>query len=280
MHNTWVFALPVNREIFIWDESSEEYVAKYISEDWALDLVNNTNQAIHAWEQDAPEGMSTFYPPILREHTLEGWRGGDILQARLAGDGDARGVYINVNWGDGVWKNITNQETQHVSIGTAANYVDSHGRMFKNIIKELSITSDPRLKDIGTIQDTLELILSEGKTNKALNEQEEVMTLEEMIETVAALTKRIEDAEAMLAELKADKELEKEDEPDPELSDKPDEEEEKKEEELVAKLSDKIADRLMSKMGKNIRLSDIPSKPAPAKKQLTGLEMLAKVVKG
>ena len=172
MKESWVFALPTEREIVVYSDEVEDYVSRFISEEWAAKLVDNTNVAIKSWETDAPENMTSFYPPLIKEHKPDGWRGGDILSAKIGGEGSRRGVYLQIRWRDDVWSNIENLTTQHISIGTTANYIDSRGRKFDTIIKELSLTEDPRLKDIGTIQDTISLKLAD-----TINKKEEETTV-------------------------------------------------------------------------------------------------------
>lgn len=272
-----VFALPVGREIVFWDYSKQEYVAKTISKEYAMRLVEFTNQAIANWIDDAPEGLSPIYPPVIEEHEMHGKRFGDILNAELMGEGDKFGVYLLIDWLDSKWDDIQKDLSQHVSIGTLANYIDYRGRTYPAMINELSLVGSPRLKDIGRIQDTLSLRLVD-----AIPQTGVTMTQEEMLAMLDALLKRIEgleakdaekDAKIMELEAKLPKDAEDAPEGDAapevevELEDMPDAV--KDEDEIVAMLSDKLIEkaktRAMEQL-KGMRLGDIPAGKTPAAK--------------
>ena len=84
---TWVFALPINETIYLWDMELNDYTKVFVEPAWAVGLVKNTNRAITNWKSDAPPGLTQYYPPILKEHNNNGWRGGDILKAKITGLG-------------------------------------------------------------------------------------------------------------------------------------------------------------------------------------------------
>lgn len=263
MKRTWVFALPVNREIVIYDENVEDYVSKFISEDWAKRLVDNTNVAIKSWESDTPDGLSNYYPPVIKEHKLDGWRGGDIISAKIGGQADRHGVYLQIDWRDKTWEQIESLETQHISIGTTSDYTDSRGRKFDTIIKELSLTEDPRLKDIGTIQDTIRLQLAETLNNKV----EVEMTPEEMVEALAKLLARIEELEKQVGELKGE-EVVAEEGAEEVIAEELSEDMPKDEDELAVQLADKLvakAAKIAEAKLLKLRLNDGPTAPAPKK---------------
>jgi hypothetical protein len=271
---TWVFALPVEREIYFWDEAKGDYVSRYVSEKWARGLVDCTNRAIQAWREDAPEGLTPYYPPVRKDHEATAQRYGDIFEAKVEGEGDKRGVYLLVNWLDWIWDQIQSLGTQHVSIGTVAGYVDYKGRVYESLINELSITDTPRLKDIGTIQDTVSLRLIDVLPPNP-NKQGESMDEQEMIALIDALLKRVEALEAAHAEMIAKMEVKEEavEVEDMEAGDMNPEEDivaedmyEEKEEEIVAQLADKIyarAEKVALEKLKGMRLGDAPAGKAP-----------------
>lgn len=262
-----IFALPVGPEICFWDLDKDEYVVQTITQEYAERLVYFTNQAISNWSNDAPEGLSKILPPVLSEHKRDGKRFGDILHSELMGDGAKYGVYLTVDWLDSTWEDIQNDETQHVSIGTSGKYKDYKGRDYPVIINEVSITGDPRLKNIGKIQDTLSLRLVDviPKTTG------EDMSQEEMLALFDAMLKRVEALEASNAELKAMLEEKAKDE-DPASEDAPkedaalSEDELKDEEEIVAMLSDSLIKKAQAKAVeklKGMRLGEVPANQAP-----------------
>lgn len=295
---SWVYALPVGEPIVFWDDEKMDYVQTNITQPWAEDLVTNTNRAISDWAAETPAGMTPYHPPILREHQLEGWRGGDILETRLAGSQAEKnyGVYLLVDWLPGVWEQIQAGETAHVSIGTLARYVDSKGRDYSPMINELSITETPRLKNIGAIQDTVSLRLSDALTQGVkIMGYEEIMAMLQQIadrlgaveEGIPALAQQVADIAAMCAEMAVPAVVEagdgmKKDEDlkmggdmleDELLMMDPEREDEVLETILERKVGVELCEKIMrltrskSKAAPSIRLNDAPaSKPAPASK--------------
>ena len=265
-----VFALPIGREIVFWDYDKQEYVTRNISKEYAMRLVEYTNQAIANWIADAPEGLSPTYPPIIEEHEMEGKRFGDILQAELMGEGDKYGVYLLVDWLDSKWEDIQENKSQHVSIGTLANYVDYKGRNYPAIINELSLVGSPRLKDIGKIQDTLSLRLADAIPQVKGEEMDQA----ELLALLDAMLKRVEALEAAMAAFN-EKMAKEEPEVEIEAEDKKHEDEEvkaedmpadEKEDEIVAQLADQMikkAEKVAMEKLKGMRLGDAPAAKAP-----------------
>jgi len=204
---SWVYALPVGEPIVFWDDEAQAYTEANIQEPWATKLVMNTNRAIQDWAAETPKGMTPYHPPVLREHQMAGWRGGDLLEARLAGsrEDSTYGVYLLVDWLEGVWGNIQSGETAHVSIGTLSTYLDSHGREYSPMIQELSITETPRLKNIGAIQDTVSLRLSDALTqgSKIMGNEEIVILLQQIIDRMLAIETALPSMAAQLEALAA-----------------------------------------------------------------------------
>lgn len=255
-----VYSLPVGREIVFYDYEKEEYVTRTISKEYATRLVDFTNQAIAEWTKDAPQGLSVTYPPVIEEHNMKGKRLGDILGAELMGEGDKYGVYLLVDWLDEAWEGIQDGTSQHVSIGTLANYVDYKGRNFPAIINELSLVGSPRLKDIGKIQDHLSLRLVD-----AIPKQGDGMNMEEMLVLLDAMLKRVEALEAKIAEMEAAK-VEAEVEA-PEVEIEAEDMQKEDEEEIVAQLADsmiKKAEKVAIEKLKGMRLGEVPAGKAPA----------------
>lgn len=192
---SWVFALPVGERILFWDDAAQEYTWTKITLEHAIQLVQNTNRAIQDWAAETPPGLTPYRPPILREHQFEGWRGGDLLEARLAGspaEGN-HGVYLRACWLPAIWDQIQQGSTAHVSIGTLSTYVDSKGRDYSPVIQELSITETPRLKSLGTIQDYASLQLSEAlvKGKNTMGYEEIMAMLQSIVDRMAALEEAI-----------------------------------------------------------------------------------------
>lgn len=279
----WVMAAPIGQPFVVWDGDKGSYRQVVFNEVTAGRYVKNTNDAISAWRADAAPGKTAFLPPILREHTAGAWRGGSIHGARIAGGGAEHGIYLDVEWLPSVAADIEAGHTNFVSIGTEADYTDYKGRKYSPIISELSITEDPRLKNIGAIQDTMSLRLSDALKYGVKKMDEQKML--ELMDALAKIAERLDKIEARQAALESGKEVElelKDGALDPvppvEMADAP-----KPEDEMAGKLADKLVQRAVklaeSRLG-NLRLNDIPAAQAPVAKLSRREEGVKRGLKG
>lgn len=280
----WVMAAPIGQPFVVWDTEKNAYRQVVFSEPTAARYVKNTNDAISSWRADAAPGKTAFLPPILREHEVGAWRGGSIHGARVAGSGADRGIYLDVEWLPSVAADIEAGHTNFVSIGTEAEYTDYKGRKFSPIISELSITEDPRLKNIGSIQDTRSLRLSDALKYGVKKMDEQKML--ELMELMGKIGERLDKIEERQAKIEAAQALPVE----VELKDgeKPEDKIElmdpaKPEEDPAVKLADKLVARAMKlaegKLG-SLRLNDIPAAAAPVAKLSRREEGMRRGLKG
>ena len=280
----WVMAAPIGQPFVVWSVEKSAYQQVVFSEPTAARYVKNTNDAIQAWRQDAQAADKTaFLPPILREHQADAWRGGSIHGARVAGSGLQRGIYLDVEWLPSVAASIEGGHTNFVSIGTEAEYVDYKGRKFSPIISELSITEDPRLKNIGSIQDTTGLRLSDAiKYGVRKMDEQKMLELMALMEKIGERLDKIEERQNKMEaakEVVAEVELKDGEPVKVEMVDG----EPKPEEDPAVKLADKLVQRAMklaeSKLG-SLRLNDIPAAAAPQAKLSRREEGIKRGLKG
>lgn len=192
----WIFALPVNVEVWAWSADAQDYLPRLVTEAEAAGYVAETQRALAHWRAVAPAGLTPYRPPLLVEHERRGERLGSIIEARLAGTGARRGVYLLADWTPQGWARVQSGRACHVSISTTPHYRDGDGAEFRGLIDELSLTEHPRLKNIGTIQDTLALRLAD-----ALNTRGTLMTPEEMVAKIESQDATIAEMKKMLEEL-------------------------------------------------------------------------------
>lgn len=281
MSKSWVFALPVNQEIWVWDESKQDYVPKTISTAQARSIVDETKRALAYWQSITPAGSTPYTPPVLREHVREGKRFGSILDVKLSGLAEKRGIYLLIDWAESTFEDIEERESQHVSIGITPSYRDGTGEVFSSIIDELSLTEHPRLRGIGSIQDTLSLRLSDvilPQEEKNMSDEEILALAEQLLAKVEALAETVAAIRVELDAIKkpaeeeaveASDEDKKEEDEDLEASDEQSEEE--KEDEIAARLADKIFKNLQ-----DMRLGERPNAPAPSgKRPVTAVDKLS-----
>lgn len=248
---SWVFALPTNREFWAWDATKKDYTPRVVTTEQARQLVAETLRALEFWRSIAPANSTPYTPPVLREHVRAGKRCGSIIDIKLSGLLEKRGVWLLVDWLDATAADIMAYKSQYVSIGTVQTYRDGSGQVFGPIVDELSLTEHPRLRGIGAIQDTLTLRLSDA--------MEVAMTKEEIEAMMAPLQEKINAQQAMIEEMQqklAEKEVEVE-AADEEKTDeeKADEEgaaeladEEKVDEDMETRLADRITERVSTQV--------------------------------
>lgn len=254
---SWIRVLPIDRPFCYEGDEGLEWVT--VDKNMAASLVGNTNAAILLWKRLAQEKSITAYnPPILRGHKDDGNRFGDVIEVKV-GSGY---LFCLVDWLDATAEEIEANSARFVSVGLKFNWTDDTGRFWPSIIKEVSLTATPRLKDLGSIQDTLQLTLSEARSD--YSEGEDKMEIEARMtaleELNAALLDRIAaleaahaamSAAAVEAELKAQEDKDE----DKELEDKDKEEEKEKSMGLseadITRLSSAVVSRL-----RDVRLGD------------------------
>jgi hypothetical protein len=179
----WLFVLPVGKTVYV-DPSTDEKHEIDLSEDFLKVSATEFRRATYNFFEAAPEGKTPYTFPALKEHKAEGDRFGDLLDAQIRGNGDVRGLYVKVQWSESTWEKIQKGDYKFVSVRIDQKYADELGNEYGPIIKEVSITANPRIKRIGSIQDAL--TFSDG----------EVMTKTEL-EQMLAETKAQAKAEAL-----------------------------------------------------------------------------------
>lgn len=177
---SWAFALPVGPLVRL-DESGENYEHCFIDDAYAESVVRETKRAMKHFDATAPKGGSPYRLPITAEHLKPeelGHRRGDLLDARFADIDGRRGVWLLNRWTDAQWASIEAGEAQYVSIHVG-DMVTSDGMTFGVMVRELSVTSKPRFKTIGRIQDTLSLKMAEPQTEHTMLTPEEIKAIAE-----------------------------------------------------------------------------------------------------
>lgn len=163
---SWIFALPVGREF--WDGKR----LRTVSEEEAQVYLSNTRAAMSFFDKSAPDGGTPYRFPIKEDHK-EGKRYGDILDVKIAGEGDWFGIWVKAGWNKTTWEEIAASNRKHVSIAIRGFELEDGTQLGPTIV-ETSLTEDPRLQSIGTIQDTLDIKLSRteaGETEESMDEE-------------------------------------------------------------------------------------------------------------
>lgn len=272
---SWVLALPIGEEVWAWNEARGDYEPRTILEPYAQRLVAETRRALAHWASVALPGTEPYTPPVITEHERSGARLGSLLDAKIAPTPTGRGVYLLVDWTAEAARDITALKRRHVSIGTLPTYRDGDGAVFAPLIDEMSLTEHPRLKTIGTIQDTLALRLADAPPTR-----ETPMTPEEMMILIEELTTRLAALEQWQATELAKEQAE--DAVDPAMvvdaaamdaaDMTPEQQAAAAEDEMVTKLSDRIVAQVTTKLGA-MRLGNAPAAQPPIKPpKLTKLE--------
>lgn len=202
---SWVLVMPLGQH-HAQNKASGEMIRFDVNEDLALELAAESRRMLYNFEQYTAPGMTPIRVPIKTEHEPDGQVNGVVEDFKVSGEGRWRGVYALMGWNESTWSDIHSERVRYVSPGIKGKYVDDHGVEYGPVINEVSITGEPRLKSIGTIQDTLTLRLSEAdmdeieKLKKELAEikaakAEEIQKLqterEKIEEKLLALTEKV-----------------------------------------------------------------------------------------
>ena len=236
---SWVFALPLGTA-HVKDEATSKMVELDVSEELARKVASETRRSLYQFADYADIDQTPFTWPVRVEHKAEGKRYGGILDAKVAGEGRKRGVYLKVDWKKGTWEDILASEYEFVSIGLAGKYTDEQGKGYSPLITEVSLTDNPRFKRIGSIQDTLQLRLSDKDTPMELTEEQLNELIDKRVaERLAEQPEETPEEEAPEADEADEADEEETDEETPEESEEPsDEDGEGDEDTPDVKLSD------------------------------------------
>lgn len=165
---SWVFSLPIGVPVFT-GESMRTFTEKQAGE-----YVRNTNEALEYFRASASGSAYSF--PVKVNHKTSGTRFGDVREAKVGGIGSKRGVYLRVRWNPDTWAEIRASRYQHVSVGVDPSFTLQNGKKLGPLIVELSLTEEPRITSIGTIQDTIGLRLSRARFAQGEGQMEEVLS--------------------------------------------------------------------------------------------------------
>lgn len=242
---SWVFAMPLGE--FTMEDNNGEVIQIYLSEALIGQIAHYTNLALAVFVKKAPENSTPYRFPVLIEHEEDGRIYGEILETKLTEAEGKNGLWVKVAWHKETFKEIEDDKIKFVSVGVSSNYLDEYGNRYPVILTELSLTTFPRMKCIGAIQDTLRLELSERK---------QMMKKEEMAEGSQPEENKAE-------EVTVEEEVTETEEVVEEPSDKMEELKELKE--AVMKIADRLeflAEMLeeMNKPKEEMKLSDSPKK--------------------
>jgi hypothetical protein len=137
-------------------------------------------------------GATSWRPPIIREHEPDGSNDGRVVDFQS----DEFGLWAVVEFNDATWGEIKRNEVQWFSPKVVSGYVDQWGNTYEKVILEVSLTSNPKLKHIGRVQDYIQL--SEGLIME--NEETQLEAPAEASEDLAARVAALEEVVAILAE--------------------------------------------------------------------------------
>lgn len=175
---SWVKLLPEGEEILYGDERivfTREYLQTLVSQTMAL-----------TEHFDKVANGEAYRMPIWRDHKRSHDRDGSVLAVRLAARDGFTGVWAQLERTPDTQREIDAGRVRYVSAGIAEKYVTQDGTEFGPVIREVSLTSDPFLKNIGTIQDTYEVTLSQKTISLA-----EDIRMDVYEETLEALKKGV-----------------------------------------------------------------------------------------
>lgn len=196
---SWVYALPPGPLVL------QDGTSTVVTDSQLTDLARETRRYLLATAARAHRaGVTPYRLPVLSEHQRTGKRLGSLLDAKIADRQGKRGLWLLVSWTAAAWTSIEHEEIVHVSVGTEPTYTDETGTTYGPLVWELSITTHPRVKTLGSIQDTLRLRLSDKDKKMSPEEIAEIMAAQmQAIESLTARIAALEEAQATAQEMEA-----------------------------------------------------------------------------
>jgi len=195
-NTSWVKILPLD-EVIQYGDSEITFNMTYLRE-----IVSQTTNLNNHFD-DVANG-TPYRMPVWQDHQRSHDRDGSVLEVKMANRDGFTGVWAKIERTKDTQLALDEGRLGYVSAGISPEYVTQDGQKFGPIIREISLTADPFLKNIGSIQDTYEVELS--KTNYANLASGETMNPKEKKEQLDALEKALKATPEMaeiLAELQA-----------------------------------------------------------------------------
>lgn len=184
-HESWVKAVPAGEKI-IYKGREVEFSKAYL-----VKIAQESRKAYAYFDKKGIENSGSPYRfPVLRNHTHSHDREGDLLEFKVINKHGFDGLWIKARWTEETLSAIEEKKIKHVSVGITPEYKTETGKTFGPLIREMSLTSDPYLKSIGTIQDTIDVELSNLEKLFDNIKKGEINMSEEMKEMMKAMMER------------------------------------------------------------------------------------------
>ena len=231
---SWVKLIPVGAEIYIKGHG----LVKLPEED-LKEIVRETRKMNHYFDEIA--NGSAYRQPIWKDHHRSAEKEGSVMDIKMADKRGFNGIWTKLRRTPDAEEKIQNGSYEHVSAGIHAKYQRQESEeTFGPVIREVSFTSDPKLKNNGKIQDTLDVELSNYLAEGGPNMPEELQNkLDAMMDAMEAMMVMIED----MQKEEDDEETDEEDEMDASSdSDKENEEMSQDEDETVEANQEDVED--------------------------------------
>lgn len=125
-------------------------------------IASETNRLIANCERYAAEAgddRTPWKPPIMAEHKSEGGKTyGRLAELKVRRDE----LFGRAQWKAATWEQVLAEDVEFVSPHVVGAYQDAKGEKYQRVLWETSLTTHPKLKDIGRIQDTMSIRLSDN----------------------------------------------------------------------------------------------------------------------
>lgn len=193
----WLLVLPVG-------EFAYRGETRDITEELALAIASETRRAIYLHAERALPGSKPWTPPLRVEHRKDGKRRGDILDAKVSGEGATRGLYLLMSPREATRAAILADEYEFVSV-TIGAMEDDAGESYAPVVVELSLVDSPHLSNIGRIQDWLGLELSAAsRTHVQTLTEDDMSEIKELTDKINAQAETIATQATTIEGLQAD----------------------------------------------------------------------------
>lgn len=127
-----------------------------VDQEDAAAIAAETLRLFETIDRASVPGATPWRPPIIREHIPNGSSWGRVVDVWA----DDFALWAAVEFSAATLEEIDREEVQWFSPKLVPDYVDQWGNVYDRVVLEVSLTSNPKLKHLGRVQDYIQL--SEG----------------------------------------------------------------------------------------------------------------------
>lgn len=134
-----------------------------LTEQDLIEIASETRRWIKDNKQLAPiDSVTSYYPPLLKEHQRSGERYGSVVDFEVRGEGDKAELWGKIRPLQEIYWGIEDGRFLYVSLRIVWGYTSAEGVLYAAIVEEVSLTGTPFFKNIGCLRDFFGISCSDG----------------------------------------------------------------------------------------------------------------------